>query len=57
MCKKRKKQKGKVNVIVRVREVYVGIYECYTKTFSDEKSALNWIEKNKIKDYKIQRSL
>lgn len=57
MCLKRKKEKGKVNIIVRVREVYIGIYECYTKTFSDEKSALNWIEKNKIKDYKIQRSL
>lgn len=54
MCLKRK-EKGKVNVIVRVREVGIGLYECLVKTFPNEKSALSWIEKNKIKDCKIEK--
>ena len=54
MCQKRKKPKGKFKVIVRVRGVGIGLYECLVKTFPNEKSALSWVEKNKIKDYKIE---
>jgi hypothetical protein len=54
MCKKRKKQKGNYKVTFRVREVFVGIYECASKTFLTKTQALSWIEKNKIKDYKIE---
>ena len=55
MCQKRKKQKGNYKVTVRVREVGIGLYECLVKTFPNEKSALTWIEKNKIKEYKIEK--
>ena len=55
MCKKRKKQKGKYKVTFRAREVFIGIYECASKTFLTKPQALSWLEKNKIKDYKIEK--
>jgi hypothetical protein len=55
MCRERKKDKKKYKVTYRVREVYVGVYECASKTFSTYNKALKWVEKNKIKNYKIEK--
>ena len=53
MCQKRKK--GRYKVTYRTQEVYIGIYECASKMFLTKKSALKWIEKNKITNYKIEK--